>query len=798
MLKRLEWIKSCGIFEDYRWDSSLPELARINVVYGPNGSGKTSLAGAFDSLRNAGDGEGYKRVSVAIDDGSLRSTNGIDDVAFDRVRVFSEHYVARSHKFTPADAEMEAVLTIGEKPVQIELELEELRKKVADKTIERDTAAGKKRTSSQAADAAYGQVSQQVVDAASNAGGRWRSRSNFNAGMVRTAFGNSHADWVALSENALHEKIGLINSSKADPIPDDQLRVQAPDYIAERLSTALAASPSSIILDTLSSYPEATSWVDTGRHLHKELDACIFCGNALSGERKAQIDQHFSDEVERLQADIRGIVRDLAALEESVGTAVSSLPSKGLFFDDLKPRYADAVKALRDELKALLAWAEAARGRAEVKATNVLAMTEPTVNEAPVVLGDELIGLRAEHNKRVSMHDSLVQSAAKAVELHYLKAAEDPVKLNQDAAATEQTTVERLDGEIAGHNAEITTLDTVDGDPMPSAKVLTEEVARLLGRDELKFDAVDGKYRVTRDAEPAIGLSVGERTAITLIHFLESVARFDASKGKPIVVIDDPVSSLDSDIFMGISSYIWTEVVVKDHIAQLFLLSHNFELFRQWDIQVEGLHGGGRTSDGKKLKDVYSAAFYEIRSRHRSINGRMKRQPALVSWPPTERARKLVRSTYHHAFIVLAEARTALAEDDSLEHRLNAQLLFPNVIRRMLETFLAFKHPEWVGNFGRAMSKSAQLLRDANYVGDADALRLRLTRYSHAHSHSESPTTDVTMSPDEIATAIGAVFEFMNCLDPAHFAGLCEVVGIDPKSLLPVISTPGVPATSSD
>lgn len=297
-----------------------------------------------------------------------------------------------------------------------------------------------------------------------------------------------------------------------------------------------------------------------------------------------------------------------------------------------------------------------------------------------------------------------------------------------------------------------------------------------------------GKYRVIRDGQPALGLSMGERTAITLVHFLESVARIPASDGKPIVVIDDPVSSLDSDIFMGISSYIWTEVVTKEHIAQIILLTHNFELFRQWDIQMDGLRGG-KLADGRKCKDVYTEAFYEIRSSHTSVAGllRPKRRPRLSTWPPTPGVRSKMRSSYQHSFIIVAQALQELKSDDSMERKLDAQILFPNVVRRMLETFLAFKHPERVGDFTGAMRKSKELLEQRGYVGDADALRLRLTRYLHAHSHSETAATDITVSPDEVATAIGAVFEFMKCLDSDHFQGLCEVASIDPASLLPPV-----------
>lgn len=779
MLRKLDWIRNCGFFEDYRWDDSLPELARINVIYGPNGSGKTSLARALDGLRNSPDGEGYKKLSIALDDNrTQRVTSGKDDALFDRIHVFSEDYVARSHKFTPAEVAMAAVLTMGEKPVETEAKLEELRGSLTTKTEERKTADDAEQAARQTIETAYGRISQQVVDAASRAGGRWHSRSNFSAGVVRTAFGNSRAAWTQLSERDLEAKIGLINSDKSEALAEETLVVTAADDLRQRLAESLATTPTTIILDTLAAHPAAASWVDQGRHLHAGVDTCIFCGSPLTHERRALIDQHFSDEVQRLQSDLRTEINELTSIETRVNAALAVIPSKGLFFEDLRPRYNDAAKALRDELTALQSWATEARSRAETKAANVLGIVEATVTAPSTVAGADLLKLRTEHNERVAQHDQLVQDAARAVEVHYLKSAEAGVKASAELAATERAKVGKLDREIAEIRTEITSLETAEGDPMPSAKVLTEEVARLLGRNELKFEAVEGRYQVTRDGEPAIGLSVGERTAITLIHFLESVARCDASKGKAIVVIDDPVSSLDSDIFMGISTYIWAESVAKDHIAQIVVLTHNFELFRQWDAQIEGLPGSGGA------KSTYPSSLYEIRPSHVTVGGKTKRRPRLVAWPSTPAVRKKMRSTYQHAFISVAQALQQLQADESMEYKLDAQLLFPNVVRRMLETFLAFKHPEWVGNFTKAMRKSKDLLVAAGYQGDPDALRLRLTRYSHSHSHSETPSTDITLSPDEVATAIGAVFEFMSCLDPEHFKGLCEVAGIDPASLL--------------
>jgi wobble nucleotide-excising tRNase len=144
-----------------------------------------------------------------------------------------------------------------------------------------------------------------------------------------------------------------------------------------------------------------------------------------------------------------------------------------------------------------------------------------------------------------------------------------------------------------------------------------------------------------------------------------------------------------------------------------------------------------------------------------------------------------MRSSYHHAFLLMAKAHDTLKSDDTLENRMDAQLLFPNLIRRVLESFLAFKRPDQTGDFTGAMRETTAMLEVAGYQGDAEALRQQLTRYTHAYSHSETPDTNEVVNPDEIAGALAAVFGFMKQLDEGHFRGLCDVVGVDQGHLVP-------------
>lgn len=780
MLRRIDIIQDCGLFQSFRWDSSVNDFARINLIFGSNGSGKTSLARAFSETRNPDGSVGnVGGLAVTVEEsGVRRSTGGQDDPVFDRLLVFSEDFVDRSHRFKGPTPNMPAVLTLGQRTADAEVELERLRENRAVLVAGLADAKKNVRKHSTDRDSAYERVSKAVVGDLTQAGGKYQSRGNYSVAVVKTAFAGSHERWATLSDQEFSAKKILITGGRRDALTSGSFSVTVAQGLIDRASQLLGTTPVTIVLDTLEKHPEASSWVQAGRPLHAQLSQCIFCGSELTEERKHDIEQHFSTAVTVLQQNLINLIENLDGLDTEVAAVLARVPKRGELFEDLQARYDEAEPDVRSQAKKLKTWIAELLTRAKSKLSNVLASVDATVGPAPQLDGSELEAIRDEQEKRVKEHALLVAEAAQAIEWHHLKAEETAVADLTKELKQAEANRDVLTADLQATDDSIASLESVEGDPLPSAVVLTQEVSRLLGRSELRFEAVDGRYHVTRDGEPAVGLSMGERTAITLVHFMECVARFDTDHGRPIVVIDDPVSSLDGDIFMGISTYVWSEAVAKDHVDQLFLMTHNFELFRQWDIQIASLH------KNRELLRKHPAAIYELRARFATINGRTRRRPHLVNWPPSPAARNKVRSAYHHAFLTVGDAKRALLADGSLERQLDAQLLFPNVIRRMLETFLAFKRPDWVGDFNTAMSNSAQLLTDGGYEGDPGPLRLRLTRYAHAYSHAESPETDQIVRPEEVGPAITAVFTFMNAIDEAHFRGLCTVVGLDPEELL--------------
>jgi wobble nucleotide-excising tRNase len=770
-IRRIEWIDQ-GIFSTYTDAATVPDFATVNVIYGPNASGKSTLAHALDASHAERDG--YIRLSLRVEDGSgVRSTQGSDDPVFRNLLVFGDDYVERNHRFH-AGADMEAVLTLGERAADAERQLAELRPQVAQATLDVQRADADSAETERRLHSAYRGVASHVIGAVSAAGGRYRSGHVYTKTTVEHAFAGDRNAWSLLEDDQLAAKQSFVNTAEPGPVSTIPASVRIESHLVQRIRSCLAEVPSVAALDTLDRHPEATEWVDQGRGLHDPGDPCLYCGSTLTNERRLQIERHFSDALTRLQREISDIDSALDELASSGRVLQQEIPDGAGLYNDLRSQHNDAVALVAERADQLMIWIDQVRRRLRTKSSTPLAADNADVSEPPTIDTSDLATVCAVHNERSHKHAAHVAEAAQAVEHHHLKSTEAEVDELQAALSTLALRSAQLGELVEAKNSEISSLENVEGDPTPSAQVLTDEVAQLLGRDELTFGAQGERYQVLRDGQPATQLSTGERRAITLVHFLEVVRQFDHGRGKPIVILDDPVSSLDSDKTMGISALIWTCSIVKERVAQLILLTHSFELFRQWDIQLSGLPTRYRPE----------SRYYEIRSRHRTIAGVPRRSPVLHALPADDRARQRLRSAYTHSFCHLAEAYVQLLDDDSLEHRLDAHLLLPNVVRRVLESFLAFKVPNQLGNLHMSMREAVPMLEAGGYPGDADVLRQRLTRYAHAYSHSDGVTTDQIVSPEEAKPALGALFEFIHRIDPGHFAGQCSVAGVEVSQLL--------------
>ena len=132
---------------------------------------------------------------------------------------------------------------------------------------------------------------------------------------------------------------------------------------------------------------------------------------------------------------------------------------------------------------------------------------------------------------------------------------------------------------------------------------------------------------------------------------------------KSVIVIDDPVSSLDSDSLFQVYAILFGEIEThKDR--QYFILTHNLDFFGHL------LHDYKKTN-GQIKEDLVN--FYQIKLGE-SGSKIEKLSNSLINY----------RSDYQYAISKLNEIKDSQNLDDNI--------LAANLLRRVLETFLHFKY----------------------------------------------------------------------------------------------------------
>lgn len=224
-----------------------------------------------------------------------------------------------------------------------------------------------------------------------------------------------------------------------------------------------------------------------------------------------------------------------------------------------------------------------------------------------------------------------------------------------------------------------------------------------------------------------------------------------------LVVIDDPVTSLDKDSMFA--SYSLVDERTK-RFGQLVILTHDYELFRLFLMRYKNALNTVRREirDGNTQAKLFPRVqFLEIRA-HELPSG--ERGVALRPMPE----RLLTQPTdYHYIFYRIAEA-VRLKDDTDLP-------LLGNAARRLLEGFVAFKSPTG-GDF---QSKIEQTASQAHVAAE---FTQRIVRFVHGASHRDDPNPSVTFAaniPDEL----GQVLRFIRACDPQHFKGMCNAVDVD-------------------
>lgn len=809
------------------WDytattSSAPKrFQRTNLIYGPNGSGKTSLANMFYGLAHDWPSEtertfGHVSLEVGYEDEYSRTTNNLDDPVFEQVQVFTRDMVKKAHALSVDDATMSAILTLGTERVDRERRIAELEQALSIETEKlADTDSRREEYESMAEDT-VSNFQNDIFNALKSYKG-WATKGKYNQKRAEQDLQEYIASNIVKIDQILQEQgttyeevIHCLESLDENAVSEhlktlaegEQRQLTLPVFIEDNLiksintiNELLDRVPNVTTLDTLDSNPGASNWVQQGIQLHEGSEQCIFCGARLSISRMADIRAHFSHEVEVLQTLLRqhrSNFKEEIRVSEILVETINRLADE--FSDSAELR--NFAQNYTAELATYTAWIDTAKQIIENKLNNVMIASSELLQTTNIPNPTSLINWINTYNhnssrqaERKEIAETTIRSYYSArYSLSYRSATRERDRLNSEAISHKN--------EIEQIRSELSELKNFSGDPLPSAQSLNKRVSDLLGRNELHFDVDGDHYRVTRNGRPAVRLSEGEQTAITFVHFIEMIDVFTENGGNPIVVIDDPVSSLDERIQYGVASML-RELMTKynarqkklktSNVSQLFIFTHNFDFFRYLYCLL-----------AEKEKPVGPTSAYEIVPQY--VSG--IRRPRLEDWWVDDRKKMEVFSSYHYAFGLLGRALNSANSGTTLSTT-DSQLLYPNLARRLLEQFLAFEFPHLATVFHDGMIAAAARVRANGATTGVDPSEISqlitickdiVLPLTNMGSHNRLPTTVGTQSGQSLDLLIRQVFYFMHLVDNSHFEGMCKALEFNDKyALLPTSARPQNP-----
>jgi wobble nucleotide-excising tRNase len=754
-IARLTKIKRHRLFRDFIWPNELPAFAQFNVIYGWNGSGKTTLSSLFGHLqekRVISEGE----AEFELDNGNRIAGGDIPTANVPSVRVFNRNSVARTIEAI-GESNVDPIYFLGVESITQQKQVEALRADLAAAREGVAKANNDKRSADRALDDFCVEKAKLIKEALLGSA----QHANYDKRRFREATTKLKVESPQPKALSDAEKERLRKQKELHAKPSiSRVSITIPDIeqLRSRTSELLKRSIVTQVIDELARDPTAGAWVQQGLALHKgerETDTCRFCGNELSARRRAELEAHFNDAFASFQRDIELAIGDIDRQRQSL--AAVTFPDESRFYDHLAADIQPAVETAKQKINAfnreLDSFKDALKRK---KATPFESLTLEVVEPTEDSSGDSLSSAIDAVNTIIDKHETTtgslngeINKACQALEQDYVLEALPRYDQLTNAVTGVDTTLASVNSKPAELETKISAIEREIVEHRRPAEELNRELQAYLGRDELKFDVKDTGYALTRGGKPALHLSEGERTAIAFLYFLKSLEdkAFDLKKG--IVVIDDPVSSLDANALFSAFGYM-KERTKECH--QLFILTHNFAFFRQVKNWFHHLKG-------QQKKDIAQrpARFYALLATF--SDGERSATLSII-----DRLLEEFESEYHFLFKQVHDVANSKAPAAEL-----AQFYgMPNIARRLIETFLAYRFPDCGGDLIKRFERA-----------DFDAAKkTRILRLLNTYSHS-SGISDPEHDPSVLAETqevMKTILELIQTLDDTHYRGMMKLM----------------------
>ena len=505
-------------------------------------------------------------------------------------------------------------------------------------------------------------------------------------------------------------------------------------------------------IERLRTHSDISKWVEEGLSLYKKYNnkTCEFCGQIIPEDRIEKLEKHFNKEFKTFKEQISNTINSLN--NEKIN--IESLPDKDKLYPEFKSKYQTLINEIIDITNKINNSIDEWIFLLEQKYSNPF-NTDFQINIIEECLFNDfnskiqsLHNIILQHNQKTRNFTEETKKQKEKLELHYAAEAIkdfDYFKKVNDVNSIDAK-LNELKENITNLENEISNMEKQLSNEALGASKFNEHLHKFIGHSEisLKFDIEEKGYRILRHGEPATNLSEGEKTAIAFIYFITKLKENNNKIEDTIIIIDDPVSSFDSNHLFNAYSFLKAEC---EGAKQLFIFTHSFNfyrLIRDWLIK--------KNKKGRSIKSEFFVIEIKINDSRESVIAN------------ADETLKKYNSEYHYLFCKLYEFK------DKLKLKVDEAFLIANMARKILESFLSFKFP-------KARNDFAQLLEVA--IPDDVHKREKIYRFINKYSHISSIGLYDTVTDNLLGEGhniVNDVFNIIEELDTTHYEEIIKLI----------------------
>ena len=569
-------IDKFGLFENYKWDTFIGRneiFRRLNIIYGRNYSGKTTLSRILNSIYEKQLPLNYENgnFEVTFSDGSTLTQRNLSTTNLNyNVRVYNSDFVKTNLSWLHKDDGTISPFTIlGSKNIVIDTKIKEI-DELLGKIEENNgllfelqevlkTYNSKKEESSVKINELDTKLTAKAREIKNNA-----PIYNVPTYQIRTIKGDilEASKQGELTPEEISELKKLLKEEEKTPITS--LQEFMPDFanqlnqVNELLKKQIKPSEPIIELVNNSLLQE---WVRQGIDKHKELrETCGFCGNPIDENLWEKLDAHFSKESEGLRKEIKLKIDKLEQLKVNLLDFFTLVKEE--FYSNLHSQFETLQKQWNSTTKTYIKNIDILISQLTEREKDIFKEREINeVTDVSEIIHETII----EINKLITEHSNksatLKNDQNKArIKLRYSEVAKFLATINYqnqivaiDKLGEEEliakNTFDEINAKVELLNEEKRTLEAQSKDESKGAELVNQHLTHFFGHSELKLvaegNAPNILFKIVRENSYANNLSEGECSLISFCYFIakmEDELKDESNSDKLIIYIDDPKS----------------------------------------------------------------------------------------------------------------------------------------------------------------------------------------------------------------------------------------------------------------